>query len=507
MNGTDGLPFLDDIVKTFHGLNSVLSDTQKHMKDMGDSFKSVARDLQGVGRNLNRLLNLGLGGGGNLANAAFKGDLAAATVFTFLNKLKVPATFNAAQVKTALGLGPKWKGTVNPVVQDIDMLRSSYITQQRFRGNTTFDPKAFNDWVKAGFRKVPFGSQGGQYFDKVFKLDIMSMLKVPVMLLTATIAAVIISFKLMSAAAHSWVAMMKDTITGLATSGGRLDQMGQLKNMSAMLGMSSGQFGARARQFGDLLTGGGIPAGIAAQMGIKPYGGLGGDQNYLDKFVTAIKDVVNDPNFKRASTKARYLGLEDFMWLRDADQQHKDMVFNAQGVGMSDSDRRAAANAQAEMYSMQKQLNDAWNEFGRIALPVVITGLRWLTATFLFFINNLTVALGALIGTLTGALIGSLIPGVGTLIGGAVGGMLGGAAGAVGQHVLGQNQDEGLIVNKQQLDATRRLTDAMERNTMMQDGTYNFGDRGNNAVPRAWGMMQINYQAQGLGIALGAIAL
>lgn len=123
--------------------------------------------------------------------------------------------------------------------------------------------------------------------------------------------------------------MFKDTMVGLAEglvrSGASMSQMGAFHGMAGAMGIGDADLGRKIQSFGHLISQGGIAGGIASQMGIHPYGGLGGDQNVFNKYRTALKNIVFDTDERSAGIKARYLGLEDMSYLRYADTAHKNM--------------------------------------------------------------------------------------------------------------------------------------------------------------------------------------
>jgi len=324
--------------------------------------------------------------------------------------------------------------------------------------------------------------------------------------LIAVILELVFMFKIMEKASQAYVQAATANMGALVTAGGNQNQGGLLHSVAGGFGMSDADFGKRARSFGDLLTQGGIPAAIAAQQGIRPYGGLGGDQNYLNKFLKAIQDVT-DPtrhSFREAGTMARYEGLEDFMWLRQADEAHRKMVFGAMGLNLGPQEQREAANAQAEMYAMQKQLNDAWLDFGRQALPIVITGLKAISEIAIFLVNNLATIFGALIGGTIGFFMGGPM---GALAGLAIGGVAGGALGGLRSRELnGAGADEVMNNNTK---AVQENTAAVYQNTMMQNGSYGGGSvfQSGNLIPKSWGFNQLQLAANGTSIALGALTL
>ena len=283
-------------------------------------------------------------------------------------------------------------------------------------------------------------------------------------------------------AAMAFVSEFKSMITGMATSGAKLGQATQFHNMAGALGISDSDLGSRARRFGELISGGGIPGSIAAQMGIHPFGGLGGDQNYFQKFSDAMKNIINDKDFNRASMKARFLGMEDMMWVRNADKSHQNMFFENQGYNMSPEAMTKAANAQIELNKAMQELMDTIRDIGRVVIPYVTATLKHL-----------------------GMIIITTI--AGWMIGGPWGALAGFGLGVAGASMLEGGKEHSKVVNAN-TQAVQANTDAVRENTIMVTGTYGGGGVFNsNIVPRGWGSMTLNDKARGMSMALGAFSI
>lgn len=286
------------------------------------------------------------------------------------------------------------------------------------------------------------------------------------------------------AAATMFSKKMRELSTGMFTSGASMGQMKALSGLAGALGMSSSELGQRARSFGDLLTGGGIPAGLAAQIGINPYGGLGGDQNFFGKFQKAL-EYITDPNtsFNRASIMSRQFGMEDMMYLRFASPDLRRQALGATGMGSAE-EMRKAADAQIQFNLTLKELTKTLMELGQLVLPTLTLAMK---------------NFGLIVSTsLTGGLIGMLLGGP---AGGLIGLGIGGAAGLGIAAVLNNN----IKATENQTKATERNTIAM--NQMFKDGVYGGGQRMRNAVPGAYGYTLMELHAQGMARSLGAFSI
>ena len=289
-------------------------------------------------------------------------------------------------------------------------------------------------------------------------------------------------------AALSFAKGMKENSEGMARSGAYLGQARGFHSFAGGLGLSDSELGSRAQSFGQLLSSGGIAAGIAAQIGIKPYSGLGGDQNVYQKFKTAAQDIISgNYSYNERTLRARSFGMEDLVQYSFADKMHQNMLLNSNsGMGMSPQAMMEAANSQIEFNIALREFMDMLKDIGAVVLPFITDAFKHLFA----------VVIGAIIGFTVGGPLGAL-----------AGGLLGKGFGDLFNGNPSTDANTGAINN--QTRATMQNTNAVMQNTMMQNGSYGGGSvfQSGNIIPKGWGNMNIMSAANGTSIALGALSL
>jgi len=280
-----------------------------------------------------------------------------------------------------------------------------------------------------------------------------------------------------TAAAVAFAERMRATATSLTQGGGSLRDYGSLRMLQGL-----GIDGSRAQSFGNMLNQGGLAAGLAARIGIRPYGGLGGDQNSILKIHAAVKHILNTKSDQEAGIYARAFGLEDITYARYASKDSKARLLADYG-STSSKDMREAADAQIEYMLAMRELSQIVTDIGRKALPILNAALKNLDIVF----------------TVLGAAVGGILAGPVGALGGALAGV------AIGNHFTNFSNLEKAVNGNS--DALNRNTQALDTLTQMQNGSYGGGQRLRSAIPAAWGPLHIENQTRGLGLMLGAYSV
>ena len=305
--------------------------------------------------------------------------------------------------------------------------------------------------------------------------SLLMNLRTPVTILVAAFAAA-------TAAAFAFTKQMASNTQGLAVSGGREGQGTQLHNLAAGLGMDDASLGAKANAFGELINSGGMPANIATMMGIKAYGGPGGDRNFLSKYIKAAKNIVNDPNYDHAVNSSRYLGMTDLVNYRYLSPDNKQDLFNHMSeLGSQDPGKKAlAVNNQYLLNRSMSDFMDTLKELGRTVLPIITSFLRGL-------ISLVDTMEKSSIARFIGHLMGASNP-----------------EGASKSNSVSNTYTAALNTNTLSI---HRMTAALEKSTSLLEGVYGGGDITNSGkvIPKSLGAMHFNDAGSRSGIRLGAL--
>lgn len=439
------------------------------IKEMGDSLKSLFQGLTKAiesmaSKFIDALQTAALGYG-----ASFKRGLGGV--------LGMPARYRASLFTTAPGSITGYSGYASRRTQWLDQYRT-HVGRPRLAGLLSH----ISNLNQLG--KNPPLSQFGM-LDKLFDLGHQTKgqssqfwKQKAGMVGIGALGSLAGALVLATTAAIAFADKMRATATGLAQGGGTLANYGSLRMLQGL-----GLDGAKAQSFGSLLNQGGLAAGLAARIGIRPYGGLGGDQNSILKLATAVKHIVNSPNDQEAGIYARAFGLEDISFARYASKESKSRLLSDYG-SMSSSDMRAAADAQIDYYLAMRDLSQVASDIGRKVLPMLTFGLK-----------NFAQIMMPLAGILLGGRVGGIY---GAITGGLLGFGLSGIFDKKGNLEKAVNSNS---------NALNRNTQAIDTLTNMQNGIYGGGQRLNSAIPAAWGPLQIENQTRGLGIMLGAYSV
>lgn len=154
--------------------------------------------------------------------------------------------------------------------------------------------------------------------------------------------------------------------TRMAQAGTTPGTQGILDRLGAMFGTSGSQM---AQQFAGNISHG-VGAGIAANMGINPYSGFGGDQDIGAKLAKAAYNIANSSKAD-ARWKAINLGMPELANLRYLNKDNKKDLFN-RGRGYSEGEMRTSVNGQYAIGKLHDSFERLMNKLAIRFAPLLI---------------------------------------------------------------------------------------------------------------------------------------
>ena len=228
---------------------------------------------------------------------------------------------------------------------DLDVRKA----QNRFtRAQKYGQPKGMMDLVKDAFMTSRIGADGGLMPLVNRILPIISKLG-PVGIavsMVATAATALVK------ATSELARVFKEASMARYAAGTSYANSGAMESLGGAVGMSSGDIANVARQFSQVIAGGGYAAGVFRQFGIFDAPGPYGKVDKFESLRDAVKVLMTLPE-KQAIRLARESGLEAFLPLRDADKDRVDALLNEQAKTLTPGAARASANFNVELARLQ----------------------------------------------------------------------------------------------------------------------------------------------------------